>query len=569
MVRVALAQVNPTVGNITANEQLVLSAIERARSLGAQVLATPELVVTGYPPEDLVLKKSFVASNLDAVDRIGAASGDLLVIVGFVESRRDRLYNAAAICHGGRVLAIYRKHLLPNYGVFDERRYFEPGRGHTLIETPDGVIGVCVCEDAWSDPGPVISQGDAGAQVIININASPYHKNKLVERIDLLAQRSRRARSSLVYVNAVGGQDELVFDGGSVVIDSGGDLVAALPQFEEQLRVVDVPLGTAGPSRHPSVRRLAVKLREASGAVLKNDYVPLAPAEEIYCALRLGLRDYVDKNGFESVVIGLSGGIDSSLTATIAADALGPDRVLGVAMPSDYSTSHSVDDAKALAANLGIEMLQIPIARAYSAYLEIMKETVGHADMGLAEENLQARIRGNLLMAISNRYGHLVLATGNKSEMACGYATLYGDMAGGFALLKDVFKTEVYELSRYRNTISDVIPENVLSKAPSAELRPDQKDSDSLPPYDQLDPILEAYIEKDADPSDIVTAGDDPEIVEKVIALVDRAEYKRRQAPPGPKVTTKAFGRDRRLPITNRWTQRSDLPARSVGEQPR
>jgi NAD+ synthase (glutamine-hydrolysing) len=569
MVRVALAQVNPTVGNIAANEHLVLSAIERARSLGAQVLATPELVVTGYPPEDLVLKKSFVAANLDAVDRIAAASGDLLVIVGFVESRRDRLYNAAAICHGGHVLAIYRKHLLPNYGVFDERRYFEPGRGHTLIETPDGVIGVCVCEDAWSDPGPVISQGDAGAQVIININASPYHKNKLVERIDLLAQRSRRARSSLVYVNAVGGQDELVFDGGSVVIDSDGDLIAALPQFEEELCVVDVPLGTAGPSRHPSVRRLAVELREASGAVVKNDYVPLGPAEEIYRALRLGLRDYVDKNGFESVVIGLSGGIDSSLTATIAADALGSERVLGVAMPSDYSTSHSLDDAKALAANLGIEMLQIPIARAYSAYLEIMKETFGHAEIGLAEENLQARIRGNLLMAISNRYGHLVLATGNKSEMACGYATLYGDMAGGFALLKDVFKTEVYELSRYRNTISEVIPENVLIKAPSAELRPDQKDSDSLPPYDQLDPILESYIEKDADPSDIVTDGHDRRIVDKVIALVDRAEYKRRQAPPGPKVTTKAFGRDRRLPITNQWMQRSDLPARSVGKQPR
>jgi NAD+ synthase (glutamine-hydrolysing) len=569
MVRVALAQVNPIVGDIIANEEIILGAIEDARSMGAQVLATPELVVTGYPPEDLVLRKSFVAANLDALERIVSATDDLLIIVGFVEPRKDRLYNAAAICHGGRVLAIYRKHLLPNYGVFDERRYFEPGRGHTLIETPDGVIGVCVCEDAWSDPGPVISQGDAGAQVIININASPYHKNKLAERIDLLAQRARRARSSIVYVNAIGGQDELVFDGGSVVVDSYGDVIAAMPQFEEQLCAVDVPLGTAGPSRHPSVRRIALELREASGAVLKNDYLPLAPAEEIYRALRLGLKDYVDKNGFGNVVVGLSGGIDSSLTATIAADALGGDRVLGVAMPSEYSTSHSLDDAKSLAANLGIEMVQIPIARAYTAYLEIMKETFGQADMGLAEENLQARIRGNLLMAISNRYGHLVLATGNKSEMACGYATLYGDMAGGFALLKDVFKTEVYGLSRYRNSISEVIPENILTKAPSAELRPDQKDSDSLPPYDELDPILESYIERDADPSDIVAAGHNAEIVDKVVALVDRAEYKRRQAPPGPKVTTKAFGRDRRLPITNRWVHRSDLPPRSVGEQPR
>jgi NAD+ synthase (glutamine-hydrolysing) len=566
MVRVAMAQINPTVGDIGGNQRLVLDAVEEARSMGAQVLAAPELVVTGYPPEDLVLKRDFIAANVRAIRTIGESSGDLLVIAGFVDPGRDRLYNAAAICHGGRVVAIYRKHLLPNYGVFDEHRYFEPGRGHTLIDTPDGIIGVCVCEDAWSERGPVVSQGDAGAQIVININASPYHKNKLAERKEMLGKRARRARSSIVYVNAVGGQDELVFDGGSVVIDAEGRPVSAFPQFQELIALVDAPLGVGGSARHPAVRRIPLSLRPASGSIDVSEPTPLKPAEEIYKALCLGLADYVDKNGFKNVVIGLSGGIDSTLTAAIAADALGPDRVLGVAMPSEYSTSHSVDDAKALAANLGIEMLQVPIARPYAAYLAIFDETFGPSEMGLAEENLQARIRGNILMAISNRYGHLVLATGNKSEMACGYATLYGDMAGGFALLKDVFKTEVYELARYRNSVSDVIPENVLTKPPSAELRPGQKDSDSLPPYDELDPILEAYIEEDADAAGIVARGNERETVERVIALVDRAEYKRRQAPPGPKVTTKAFGRDRRLPITNRWVSRTDLPERSIGK---
>jgi NAD+ synthase (glutamine-hydrolysing) len=566
MVRVAMAQINPTVGDIGGNQRLVLDAIEEARSMGAQVLAAPELVVTGYPPEDLVLKRDFIAANVRAIRTIGESSGDLLVIAGFVDPGRDRLYNAAAICHGGRVVAIYRKHLLPNYGVFDERRYFEPGRGHTLIDTPEGIIGVCVCEDAWSERGPVVSQGDAGAQIVININASPYHKNKLAERKEMLGKRARRARSSIVYVNAVGGQDELVFDGGSVVIDAEGRPVSAFPQFQELIALVDAPLGVGGSARHPAVRRIPLSLRPASGSIDVSEPTPLKPAEEIYKALCLGLADYVDKNGFKNVVIGLSGGIDSTLTAAIAADALGPDRVLGVAMPSEYSTSHSVDDAKALAANLGIEMLQVPIARPYAAYLAIFDETFGPSEMGLAEENLQARIRGNILMAISNRYGHLVLATGNKSEMACGYATLYGDMAGGFALLKDVFKTEVYELARYRNSVSDVIPENVLTKPPSAELRPGQQDSDSLPPYDELDPILEAYIEEDADAAGIVARGSERETVERVIALVDRAEYKRRQAPPGPKVTTKAFGRDRRLPITNRWVSRTDLPERSTGK---
>ena len=553
MVRIALAQMNPTVGDISGNTEIIVAAVERARDVGAQVLAVPELAIPGYPPEDLLMKKSFVRANLDALAPIATASGDLLVVVGFVDRGRDRLYNAAALCHRGEVVAVYRKHLLPNYGVFDEHRYFEPGRGHILVETDHGVIGVCVCEDAWFDPGPVVSQGDAGAQVVININASPFHKGKLQERTTMLGERARRASASIVYLNAVGGQDELVFDGGSLVIAPDGSVVTRLPQFEEAFASVDVPLGGSSAKKHPSIKRISLTLRPASGSPDVVEPPRMEGAEEIYRALTLGLSDYVHKNGFEKVVIGLSGGIDSTATATIAADALGPDRVLGVAMPSEFSTSHAVDDAKQLAQNLGIEMLQVPIARMYDAYLQTMDETFGSAEMGVAEENLQARIRGNILMAISNRYGHLVVATGNKSEMACGYATLYGDMAGGFALLKDVFKLEVYEISRWRNSVSPVIPENVLAKPPSAELRPDQKDEDSLPPYSVLDPILEAYIERDASIADIAADGADPAVVEKVIRLVDRAEYKRRQAPPGPKVTTKAFGRDRRLPITNRW----------------
>jgi NAD+ synthase (glutamine-hydrolysing) len=569
MIRVALAQINTTVGDVAGNVALIVSSIDRAANGGAAVVAFPELAITGYPPEDLLLKRSFIDANRAALDEIAERTDDILAVVGFVEGSGGCLYNSAALCHGGRIIGIYRKHLLPNYGVFDERRYFEPGRGHTLVETPRGVLGVTVCEDAWSPRGPVVSQGHAGAQVVININASPYHKGKLTERIEMLGDRARQARSSIVYVNAVGGQDELVFDGGSLVIDATGNVVARCPQFEEHVAMVDVPLGAAAETKHPSIKRIFAPLRAARGGIEPPTRDGLTPIEEIYRALCLGLGDYVKKNGFEQVVVGLSGGIDSALTATIAADTLGSDRVLAVAMPSEYSTSHSVDDAKALGENLEIQLLHIPIARVYHTYVEMMRDAFGPAEMGLAEENLQARIRGNTLMAISNRYGHLVLATGNKSEMACGYATLYGDMAGGFAVLKDVLKTEVYQLASYRNSLSEVIPESILTKPPSAELRPDQKDSDSLPPYDLLDPILEAYIQDDAGIAEIIQKGHDPSTVRKVVRLVDRAEYKRRQAPPGPKVTTKAFGRDRRLPITNGWqeTTRGDvpLPERSVG----
>ncbi|MDQ3985060.1 MAG: NAD+ synthase [Actinomycetota bacterium] len=570
MVRMALGQINPVVGDIGGNTDRILDVLERARDGGAQVVAVPELAVTGYPPEDLVFKVNFVEANRKAVDKVAAATEDELAIVGFVDAGHDRLYNAAALCHSGQVLAVYRKHLLPNYGVFDEQRYFEPGRGHTLLETQFGVIGVCVCEDIWFTTGPAISQGDNGAQVVVNINASPFNKAKLQERTKMLSERARRAKASIVYVNTVGGQDELVFDGSSLVIDAEGDTVARLPQFKEEVAIIDVPLGEAGPTTHPEVRRIPIELgdggREPTPATVAD---PLGDAEEIYEALKLGLRDYVRKNRFQKVVVGLSGGIDSALTAVIATDALGPDQVLGVAMPSEYSTSHSIEDAKQLAANLDIELREIHIADSVNAYGKALESAFGKAEPGLAEENLQARIRGNLLMAISNRYGHLVVATGNKSEMACGYATLYGDMAGGFALLKDVFKTEVYELARYRNTISPVIPERVLTKPPSAELRPNQKDSDSLPPYDQLDPILEAYIEQVASVSQIAEAGHDRETVKRVVELVDRAEYKRRQAPPGPKVTVRAFGRDRRLPITNAWRDlgEAEFPAKVTGEK--
>ena len=569
MIRMALAQLDLPVGDIAGNVARIESAMADAAQLGAQVIAFPELAITGYPPEDLVLKRSFVEANLEAVNHLASASGDALVVFGFVEPARDRLYNSAAICLGGKRLATYRKHLLPNYGVFDERRYFEGGRGHFLFESPDGVIGVCICEDAWSATGPVTSQGDAGAQVIVNINASPFHKDKIGERFELLAERARRARSSIAYVNLVGGQDELVFDGGSLAVGSDGELLARFPQFVEHLGVVDIPLGEAGSSQHPSITRIPVELPTTSGSV-EPVLVPDPPAvQEVYEALVLALRDYARKNRFDKVVLGLSGGVDSALTAVIAADALGAENVTGVMMPSEFSSSHSVDDAKALAENLGIELLSIPIAEIYRSYLKQMEATFGPHEMGLAEENLQARIRGTLLMAISNRYGHLLVATGNKSEMACGYATLYGDMAGGFALLKDVFKTEVYELCHHRNRSGEVIPPNVITKPPSAELRPDQKDSDSLPPYDVLDPILEAYIEEDLGVADIEARGFDRATVEKVVALVDRAEYKRRQAPPGPKVTTKAFGRDRRLPISNSWREGNPgpLPAKSVGKE--
>ena len=572
MVRVALAQINPVVGDINGNTRRIQEAMRRADDLGAQVVVVPELAVTGYPPDDLLLKASFIEANLEALGQVASSSGDALAVFGFVDHKDGCLFNAAAVCRRGQVVGVYHKHLLPNYGVFDERRYFEPGQDHLLLDTPEAVLSVSVCEDAWSEDGPVVQQGLAGAQIIININASPYDKNKLDERTAMLADRARRAGASIVYVNTVGGQDELVFDGSSIVISPDGEVVARLKQFEEDFALVDVPLGHGDGvgARGPGapLRRVRVELPPApSGGARGVVTEALSVEAEIYRALCLGLADYVHKNGFKKVVVGLSGGIDSALTAVIAVDALGTHCVLGVSMPSVYTSSDSRGDADALGLALGIQMIEVPIKHIQDAYVEALESAFGQTQEGLAEENLQARARGNLLMAISNRYGHLVIATGNKSEMACGYATLYGDMAGGFALLKDVFKTEVYALSHYRNSISTVIPENILTKAPSAELRPDQKDEDSLPAYNVLDPILEAYIEGEVGVADIVELGYERDTIERVITLVDRAEYKRRQAPPGPKVTGKAFGRDRRLPITNQWREGPDenLPARATG----
>jgi len=567
MLKIALAQLNLTVGDIHGNTARVVDSIHRAEGSRAQILALPELAITGYPPEDLVLKHSFLKANLAALEQVAAATSDLMVVVGFVEPDGTELYNSAAVCHLGQVVSVYRKRLLPNYGVFDEQRYFTPGNHHYLFDTPSGVVGLCICEDAWRPDGPLVSQGDLGAQAVININASPFYKNKLEEREQMLSERALRARSSIAFVNLVGGQDELIFDGGSLVVDADGNVRTRFPQFEEHFAVVDLPLGESKELRSsPTLTRVPLEL---PGSSITSSHVladPLNDTAEVYEALKLSLADYLRKNGFSKVVIGMSGGIDSTLTTAIAVDAVGSENVLGVTMPSSFSSSHSVSDSEKLAANLRMELLTIPIADAYDVYLAGLEKVFGPHEMGLAEENLQARIRGTLLMTISNRYGHLVIATGNKSEMACGYSTLYGDMVGGFALLKDVFKTEVYALARYRNTVAPVIPESVLTKAPSAELREGQKDSDSLPPYDVLDPILEAYIEEDAAAPDIVERGFDRDTVHRVITLVDRAEYKRRQAAPGPKVTTKAFGRDRRLPITNWWRDLADetLPARAA-----
>ncbi len=553
--RVALAQDDMVVGDIEGNTARIIEAIGRATQAGAQVLVFPELTVTGYPPEDLLLKPSFVMASEDAVTEIATATNSVVTVFGFVQSDGGVLYNAAAICQNGAVLGIYRKQQLPNYGVFDEARYFEPGVGHYLFKTQEGVFGVCICEDAWIPNGPLISQGDAGAQIVMNINASPFHKGKVPQREEMLGERARRAKSSIVFVNAIGGQDELVFDGASLVIGPDGAVIARLPQFEESFVVVDVPLGEAREVHGAEVRRIDIELAPISGDTSGLLTTPLTGAAEVYAALRLALRDYARKNGFTKAVLGLSGGVDSTLAATIAADALGPSNVLGVLMPSEFSSSHSISDAEELARNLGIETVTIPIAEAFDSYLTMLEKAFGPTEMSIAEENLQARIRGNMNMAISNRYGHLVIATGNKSEFAVGYATLYGDMAGGFALLKDVLKTEIYDLCSYRNSVSHVIPDNVITKAPSAELRPNQKDQDSLPPYEILDGILDLYVEEDRSRQEIIDAGYETAIVDKVIRLVDRAEYKRRQAPPGPKVTTKAFGRDRRLPITNRWRE--------------
>jgi NAD+ synthase (glutamine-hydrolysing) len=566
--RVAAAQINLVVGDLEGNAARLLTAYEQADAAGCDLVAFPELTLTGYPPEDLLLRPAFVAQAREWLDKVAARTGAMAAVVGFPEADRD-LYNSAAVLAHGAVQGIYRKHLLPNYAVFDEERYFEPWPTDGPLFVVGGVrVGVTVCEDAWSPSGPILTQAAAGAELVVNINASPYYAGRLRERETMLATRAADASVPVVYVNLVGGQDELVFDGASMCFDESGQLLARGKQFAEDLLVVDIDVRPAFRRRalDPRGRRRAPALPEVHVSGGRPTEPPaesriepvLEPVREVYEALVVGTRDYVTKNGFSDVLIGLSGGIDSSLVAAIAADALGPDHVVGVLMPSRFSSGGSVADAEALAEQLGIRTLTIPIEPAHAAFLEMLAEPFSGLEPGLAEENLQARVRGTILMTLSNKFDWLVLTTGNKSEMATGYSTLYGDMAGGFAVIKDVPKMLVYALCRDRNRRAggagrSIIPDAVLEKPPSAELRPDQRDSDSLPDYADLDPILEGYVEGDRSIADLVSEGHDPATVARVARLVDRNEYKRRQAPPGVRVSPKAFGKDRRLPLTNRW----------------
>ena len=568
--RLALAQLNPTVGDLAGNERRLRDALDEARRAGAQLVVFPELAITGYPPEDLLLKEHFLRDARATVDRIAADVDDMVAIIGFPERTED-VYNAVAVVAQRRVLATYHKVFLPNYGVFDEQRYFQSGDRGGIVELGDVRVGVTICEDIW-EPGPPLSdEALAGATVIVNASASPYHVGKGLERERMITQRARDSLAAVAFCNLVGGQDELVFDGHSVVIDHDGTVVARARQFAEQLLVAEVdPAGPATArlrdARHrPAARRVeprvdvlaSLPLPPARGAPPEPSIASVLPPEaEVYAALTTGLRDYVEKNGFDHAVLGLSGGIDSALVACIAADALGPERVTAAVMPAPYSSTDTQADARRLAGNLELECIELDIAPAMAAYERLLEPAFDGRDPDITEENLQARIRGNLLMALSNKFGWLVLTTGNKSELSVGYSTLYGDTAGGFAVIKDCPKTLVYALARHRNAVGGErppIPETILARAPSAELRPDQRDEDSLPPYPDLDPILEAYVEADADREQLVARGASAEAVDRTIALVDMAEYKRRQAPPGIKITSRAFGRDRRMPITNRY----------------
>jgi NAD+ synthase (glutamine-hydrolysing) len=558
VVRIALGQINTTVGDLDGNVRKMTEWSARATEGGADLVCFPELAVTGYPPEDLVLRPAFVADNLEALEALAReTAGGCAVLTGFVDRTDAGLHNAAGLLSGGQVVARYHKIKLPNYGVFDEQRYFVPGEAGCPVRVASSALGISVCEDAWR-PGPPFDEYERErVSVIPNINASPYHRHKIAERLEVCRARAAETGAWIVYVNAVGGQDELVFDGGSMLVSPEGELVWHAAMFEEDLLVVDIDVPDP-PGNFPGPQVSAT--RKAALPDASRPPWPEGPPE-VYGALVLGLGDYVRKNGFKEVVIGLSGGIDSALTALLATDALGPEAVRTVAMPSPYSSQGSLSDAAEVAGRLGVRLDEVRIDDVFKAYLSALEEVFARTEDNVAEENLQARIRGNILMAISNKFGSLVLTTGNKSELATGYSTLYGDMAGGFAPIKDVPKTLVYEIARWRNTQSDPppIPDTIMEKPPSAELRPDQKDTDSLPPYEVLDPVLEAYVEHDRSPEEMVEDGMDPELVWKVVGLVDRAEYKRRQAPPGVKITPKAFGRDRRFPITNAYGRRPPM----------
>jgi len=568
VLRVAACQINTVVGDLTGNTERILGALDHAEAAGCDVAVFPELAITGYPPEDLLLKPGFVAENRRALEAVAARTRRCVAVVGFVDAGHD-LHNAAAVCARGEIVGTYRKRHLPNYSVFDEQRYFRPGTDELNLFLIGGArVGMSICEDAWNPSGPIAAAAAGGARVVLNLNASPYHAGRQLERERMLATRAVDAGCAIVSVNQVGGQDELVFDGASLVIDHAGEVMARSPQFSENLLVVDLELPAPFRSRLldprgrppvvplPTMQVTDVVDEASSRPPVVGPVTPLLqPLEEIYRALVLGTRDYVIKNGFTDVVLGLSGGIDSSLVAVVAVDALGTDRVHGVAMPSRFSSEASTADALALGARLGIDVDTIPIETAHAALLDMLAPVLGGRPPNLTEENLQSRVRGVVLMGLSNELGWLVLTTGNKSESAVGYSTLYGDTAGGFAVIKDVPKGLVYALCRHRNATADddLISEAVLTKPPSAELRHDQRDDQSLPPYDILDPLLAAYVEQDRTGAELEAAGFDPALVRRVIGLVDRAEYKRRQTPPGVRVSAKAFGKDRRVPISSRY----------------
>ncbi|MCY4367577.1 MAG: NAD+ synthase [Chloroflexi bacterium] len=581
--RLALAQINPIVGDIEGNTARIIEYVERARECGADLIAFPELAITGYPPEDLLFKTSFLQANVEAVQRVVAAAKDIAVVVGYVEvgdsTTGTDIANAAAIGHDGQLIDSYRKMYLPNYGVFDEDRYFRRGTECPVYRINGVGIGINICEDIWYPVGPIAVQREAGAELIVNINGSPFHAGKAAYREKMIGTRAADNGLFVAYLNMVGGQDELVFDGASLVCDMTGEVIARSPAFAEDLLVVDLDIEAVFRSRlrtplsrkeNPTILREVGEARTTSVSGYRETQRPplepapqvpvMGPVEEVYHALVTGTRDYIRKTGFSRALIGLSGGIDSALTATVAADALGPENVVGVTMPSRYSSEGSISDSRELADNLGIECWVVPIEPAHLAFTDMLEPYFRDTDANVAEENVQARIRGNVLMTISNKFGWIVLTTGNKSEMAMGYATLYGDMAGGFAVIKDVPKTLVYELCRWRNRKAtgingarSPIPQSIIDKPPSAELRPDQLDADTLPPYEDLDPIVRAYVEEDYSYEEMVAMGHDAAAVRQVITFVDRNEYKRRQAPPGVKITPRAFGKDRRLPIVNRY----------------
>ena len=580
--KVALAQINTVVGDVWGNVEKASDALRRASDEGADLVAFPELTMTGYPPEDLLLRPSFIRENLDALEEFaGRVPEGMAAAIGFVDLNGD-LYNACAVVSGGRILHRYHKRYLPNYGVFDENRYFREGTGAPILKLGSALVGLSVCEDIWYPGGPPREQALGGAGVLLNVSASPYHRLKGASRERMLGVRASDYGCYVVVCNLVGGQDELVFDGRSAVFDPDGHVIARARQFEEDLLFLDIHPEEAlvhrlhdprprkeNPDREPEIvevpasnpeTSLALAGRDGKAGVEPRVEIPLSEEGEVTEALVLGLRDYFRKNGFSRAVLGLSGGIDSSLGAAVAARALGPENVTGVLMPSQYTSEESNADAEALVKNLGVDSQVVPIGPAFDAYREMLSDAFKGLPEDETEENIQSRIRGNILMALSNKFGWIVLSTGNKSETSVGYSTLYGDTAGGFSVIRDVPKTLVYRVCRYINEVEgrEVIPESVLTKEPSAELREDQRDTDSLPPYEVLDPILEAYVEEDKGIGEIIAAGFEEEDVKRAVSLVDRAEYKRRQAPTGIKVTARSFGRDRRMPITNRYREGQD-----------